>query len=344
MADVLTSWIPWLGVAVVFAGLLITYVRLHEDPARLERRRWRNVVLGLGVVGGLAGALTAFNGGALRRTVILLENLAHSQASSLAELQNRLDVANIELKRQRRALKDAHSSIDSADASISQVRADAFRVAARLRTEQSDQKKALDVAIGAIAIARRQIAQTRAATGAVASESRRALKESAVGNARARRIAALVAQAEEDTSRRLDEAKAIADQAATKAGVYHVGEATLERLGAQLRSGYRGTASIACAPGLENACKDIGSAFQGARWRTQVVLGASFFTGGGLDAESDSKPDAGLIIWHRPVHKQLARSIADILSSESFAIDVREARDVGTAERDISIAIRFLSR
>lgn len=172
--------------------------------------------------------------------------------------------------------------------------------------------------------------------------------ESRNANARAQATIVSVHKSNADTNARLTETTNLAKQAAAKAGVYRLPDATRKALLTVLTSTKPSTALVSCYSSMESACRALSDVFISAGWKVIPLWGQRFYTGVGLDAPIDPDRDTGLIVWYATGKDRLGREIAGALSGSGFAVDSRldsvlkTTQDATMRATDIVLGVRFL--
>lgn len=315
--------IGWAAVGTVLVAQLATYLFLHEDPSHRSRRRWKTFVILAGVFAAAASGLSTWRSGVFQHGVAILQRTIAAQSVNISDLQRQLGKSTREVSREERALHDQRHLLAAADAEIHKQQ----------RLIANDEER--------ISLAQGQIARADEIATSLSGATLRARELASHAEFVANALSQLVAKTQAQTDVQLEEARRLASAAALKAGVYHLPRTTSSAIVASLRSTQPGKASIACAPGLEITCGELGVAFREGGWRATVIRAASFFAGGGLDATGNSDPDAGLIIWYGSAARaEMARHLADILRAGGVSAAVHSGSTFGD---DISISLLFIA-
>jgi hypothetical protein len=242
---------------------------------------------------------------------------------------------------------------------------------ARLHEQVNEQGTAVNSAISAVDTARARLAELQTKTAALSTQSQRALAAAKRASFQTGNMVVRVQQLNSNTNRQLAQiqqldtdalakagqaqqlsqnalstvtkAETIANRAAAKAGVYKFPTGIASQIETALAKSSPGRASMACAPGLESACNDLGRIFAKAGWQARTTLGASFWTYAGFDpATPDPGGQTGIYVWCRPGRGQLGRELQGALEQTGVAVGLRALS--GSPPDDIEISLIFVTR
>ena len=313
----------WMGVLWNLIAQFATFKYLHEDRANGGRRIVKTFVIAAGVFSAIMGGVSIVRSGGLQHAVALLQQTVNMQSGSIGDLKLQLAYASTQMGAQRWALR--RQSIT--------IKKQSFEIERQIH-------ELAEVRSG-IARAEIQISQTKSLAAAVRQSSIDALRVARVANSAAESTQRVVRDTEHQTERRLEAAQRLAAEAAAKAGVFRLPARASLLIADALGAATHGKASIACAPGLEAACTDLGAAFSRGGWDVEIARAASFFTGAGLDAQPNVNQDAGLIVWYQSRRKNLATTVSQILSSAGLHSETRAA---SLDNFDIGISLLFVAK
>jgi hypothetical protein len=320
---------PWLGYLSPALGMIaaaITYRWLHES----KQERWwpRTVVIACGLLSACFGFYQVYKSGFLSQSVALLSQTVTAD-------QHRIDALTGGLRLAQDAESVLRSKATAEAASIGDLRS-------QLQLSEAARRPDDLTLNSSIAEAKARLTSNRYAIAELQSQTQHSIIEANAASLQSKRTAAEVARTDAETSARSQAAFLTAQSAAAKAGVFHFSQGILTSVATALMKSPRGSSIIACAPNLETACDDLAAAFRRAGWPApRVIKGASFWTGGGLDAPTDPDPSSGLTIFYSPNDDAISRTLVALLNDSGFKV-TRFATAASPIELDIGINIRFV--
>lgn len=311
----------WLSVVASLIAQGITYRVFHEDRANHPRRALRTYIIGAGVLSAVMTGISLLRSGGIQQSLSVVEQTVAAQKLTIADLKRQLGEAQGELATERRSVKTQSRQITAQQKAINRQQTSLLDIGNEITETQA------------------QVGKTTALASSVAVTSAAAALAAKKAHDEAQSIATTVHDADVTLTQQLEVAQNLARAAATKAGVYRLPRNARAVLVASLKAAVHGSAQIACAPGLETACDDLGAAFTEAGWNVRVYKGVSFFTGGGLDAQPNENPASGLVVWYgKPSDREIAMKITAVMVDAGLTSDARPS----FADYNADIGISFL--
>lgn len=301
-----------IGIAgwVAFSITLFGAVAMLEDAYRnwsikSGDAHWRRITL-MRTAAVIAGALfsVCVGGVANLKASHLRQQLAETQRA-VSEAQAQLDDDRAKIVKLNKTTGDLRAQSNGALDEAKSANAEARRISGEVIRLNGDTRRRL------------LKTDTLAKASALQAEASQRFAQHSAVSARASEIAA------RQSASNAAESRTEAVAAAVHAHVYRLPDHTIAKIESIMAdSSKTTTVFIACSSGLEDVCRQLGTAFRAAGIDPTVRPGASFFTAG-FDAKPLARTDnPNVTVSYMSAFEKVGRGISEALSSAGLRVGV----------------------